>query len=228
MTPNPDPAPEKPGGHESVRPPRKPKRPYRTRHVVATEDAGYTPPAPRQDGGVFLPVWSIGLMLLIVFLAVVGVIGLVFTARSTTVTDATPIIRLTEISSPVARGEVLPASLFTPTLPPEVLSATTPRSALVLAGPTLATVAISPTPIAITVGRDVLVLGVGPDGLNIRDTPGVSGTTILFRGDEGERFRVVDGPLQADGFTWWRLQSAADPARTGWAASNYLAASGEE
>ena len=33
---------------------------------------------------------------------------------------------------------------------------------------------------------------------------------------------VVDGPLQGDGLTWWKIQDPNRAGREGWAASNYL------
>jgi hypothetical protein len=93
---------------------------------------------------------------------------------------------------------------------------------LSLDGPTLPAVVITPTPIGITQGATVAVTGVDDQQLNVRDVAGVTGSSILFRADEGEQFIISDGPLQADGFTWWQIQDAAAPSRTGWAVSNYL------
>jgi uncharacterized protein YgiM (DUF1202 family) len=56
------------------------------------------------------------------------------------------------------------------------------------------------------------------DGINIRSTPGTSGTrvAVLFT---NEKAKVVDGPRDADGYVWYKLQSAKG---TGWGVSRYL------
>ena len=39
---------------------------------------------------------------------------------------------------------------------------------------------------------------------------------------EAEIFIVKDGPIEADGYTWWYLLGPFDETRNGWAVSNYL------
>jgi hypothetical protein len=93
--------------------------------------------------------------------------------------------------------------------------------ALMMVGPTLPAVVFTPTPQQIAQGITVVVVDVGDQQLNVRERPGIVDVAIAFRAPEGTRFFVGDGPSQADGLTWWRID---DPAtgRTGWAASNYL------
>jgi hypothetical protein len=79
----------------------------------------------------------------------------------------------------------------------------------------------SPMPGMIGVGSSVQISGTEGSGLNIRSNPGTS-TTILFVALESEVFEVIDGPLEADGLTWWLLVTPLDSTRSGWAASNYL------
>lgn len=95
-----------------------------------------------------------------------------------------------------------------------------PRFAL--AGPTLAPVILTATPGVIDIGAVVRVVDVGDQQLNIRDAPGVTSSSIVFRVTEGIAFTVVGGPQQADGLTWWQIALADNPARVGWTASNYL------
>lgn len=94
-------------------------------------------------------------------------------------------------------------------------------AALVLSGPTLPAVIFTPTPQPIAIGITVQVISVGDQQLNVRERPGIVDVNIAFRAPEGTRFIIGDGPSQADGLTWWRLD---DPTtgRSGWAASNYL------
>jgi hypothetical protein len=65
-------------------------------------------------------------------------------------------------------------------------------------------------------------MGVDADELNIRDKPGVIGSNVVARAREGSVFTIVEGPQQADGFTWWRIQDIQDPSRAGWGVANYL------
>jgi hypothetical protein len=39
---------------------------------------------------------------------------------------------------------------------------------------------------------------------------------------EGIVLRVVDGPRDADGLRWWKLQNRNDANDIGWAAADYL------
>lgn len=71
------------------------------------------------------------------------------------------------------------------------------------------------------VGSYVQIVGTEGTGLNIRDNPGLT-TNIEFLGYDSEVFIVRDGPMEADGFTWWYLVTPVDESRAGWAAADYL------
>jgi hypothetical protein len=71
------------------------------------------------------------------------------------------------------------------------------------------------------IGVRVQVVGVDINGLNIRSEPGYDGTP-RFLAAENDEFVVVEGPQDADGLEWWRLEDPDDPQRYGWAARNYL------
>lgn len=89
------------------------------------------------------------------------------------------------------------------------------------ATPTATQPALSITIEGIRVGLFVQISGTGGDGLRLRREPGTN-TDILFLGYESEVFKVVDGPKEADGFTWWYLTAPYDEKRSGWAASRFL------
>ncbi|MEW6180050.1 MAG: SH3 domain-containing protein [Chloroflexota bacterium] len=81
-------------------------------------------------------------------------------------------------------------------------------------------------PLAITIdgigiGVYVQISGTGGDGLRLRREPGIN-SEVLFLGYESEVFKVVEGPREADGFTWWYLTAPYDEKRSGWAASSFL------
>lgn len=179
----------------------------------------------RRDSGMYLPLWSLALMLFVVIAIAAGLVLLVLSLGGNTAPEKEPVII---ISSPVPteRPAEFPVSPATPTIPPEYNP--NPDDAgilpppLVLSGPTLEPVELSPTPFPIQVGGRVAVIDVGTDELNVRDSPGVVDTNVIFRADEGSVFAIMDGPRQADGLTWWQISDPQDPSRTGWAAANYL------
>ena len=87
-------------------------------------------------------------------------------------------------------------------------SATTPAGAVGTPGGTF------------TVGQKLTVTGTG-QCLNIRPGPSTSGDAIACVPD-GTAVTVTGGPQDAEGYTWWKVETAQG---SGWAAGNYLAAS---
>jgi len=71
----------------------------------------------------------------------------------------------------------------------------------------------------IVVGSPVEVTGTGGDGLNVRSTAVTTGTVIGVEKD-GADGTVLEGPVTADGFAWWRVQWK--DGLTGWSVSQYL------
>ncbi len=77
-------------------------------------------------------------------------------------------------------------------------------------------------PSVIAASSYVLVSG-SKSGLTLRSTPSKSGTRLRVLPD-GTKARVIDGPKDADGYTWWKIDSfdAAQPSLSGWCASIFL------
>ncbi len=179
-------------------------------------------PVPRSQSGLYLPWWS-----LVIMVGTVGVVafGLLYA--------------FTELSEPVTLGDQLPriqVVTSTPTLSQDFASssgqAAAPQdgawpTAIPQAQPS-ATVPL-PTPIStqtlppgnFVIGTRVQVVGVDTAGLNVRAAPGTAGT-VQFRAEEGAVFAIVDGPQDVDGYEWWKLEDPDNPARGGWAARNFL------
>jgi len=79
----------------------------------------------------------------------------------------------------------------------------------------------TPAPGEIQLNSLVQVAGTGGDGLRLREQPGIN-ATIRIVASEAEVFKVSDGPMSADGYTWWYLVGPYDETRQGWAVANYL------
>ena len=206
------------GRQNSVRPnlpPQTQQQPYKG----ASRQHGKA--RARRDSGLYLPIWSLILMLIIVMGLAAGIIMLVISLGGNEAPETAPVVILST-AVPSQRPQAFPISPATATFPPEVDTLRSPIAPLVLAGPTVVTPFISPTPRPIAIGETVIVADVGADELNVRDSAGVIDTTIVFRAPEGTRFTIVDGPRQSDGLTWWLIQDPFDSTRRGWAASNYL------
>ena len=79
----------------------------------------------------------------------------------------------------------------------------------------------------IGIGAYVQVTGTEGAGLRMRIEPGLNGV-ISFSAMDSEVFLIIDGPVDADGYTWWHLEAPYDKTRNGWSASNYLTPIEEE
>jgi len=178
-------------------------------------------PPERRDSGFYLPIWSVALMLVIVFAAASGMILLVISLGGQTAPESGPRI-IVVTAAPTQASESSQLLSEPPTIPAQFeqnIESTLPS--LELAGPTLEPVVLSPTPETIGVGKQVAVVDAQDTGLNVRSGPGLN-NEVRFIADNGDSFNVIGGPTQADSLTWWQVQDPADTSRTGWAASSYL------
>ena len=74
----------------------------------------------------------------------------------------------------------------------------------------------------ILVGDYVQVTGTGGDGLRVHATAGLT-SKVQYIAIDTEVFLVRDGPIDADGYTWWLLQDPYTENAVGWGVANYLA-----
>jgi ABC-type transport system involved in multi-copper enzyme maturation permease subunit len=74
----------------------------------------------------------------------------------------------------------------------------------------------------IAVGDYIQVTGTGGDGLRVHETAGVT-SKVQYIAIDSEVFLVQDGPIEADGYTWWLLQDPYTENAVGWGVANYLA-----
>lgn len=81
------------------------------------------------------------------------------------------------------------------------------------------TLAPTITPDGLYIGGSAIVAGTG-SALRLRSDPGLQATTLKTVSD-GVRLKILEGPRDADGLRWWRMQDQSDGAE-GWAAEKYL------
>jgi hypothetical protein len=174
-------------------------------------------PKDRSRSALYLPAWSVGVMLLLVFGIVGAIIMLVYTLGGQNAPGGQPrvvIITAQPSDTPAPTVVQEPTSPAIEPLP----DFQGPIPTFALEGPTLPPIILSPTPVAISIGATVIV---NVEGLNIRTAPGTD-NDVVANANTGERFTVVDGPQQASNLTWWHITDPDDPERDGWAAADYL------
>lgn len=114
-----------------------------------------------------------------------------------------------------------------PVAAPVVTVVPRPTATLAVVAPPSPTPTETPAPQAVAdpssirIGGLVEVSGTEGEGLRLRQDPSTTGTILALAG-ESEVFTVQDGPVEADGHTWFRLVSPSDTARTGWAVADFL------
>lgn len=128
----------------------------------------------------------------------------------------------------LACGSFAPRPTATPTLPPvtvqspavagepEVQTVTQPPLAAADTPTPAPTATFTPTPLLGTVlasGQQARVTA--PAGLNYRDTPSTGGR-LLGQLGTSQVVNVLEGPVAADGLTWWKLDDRQ--GNVGWAA----------
>ena len=182
---------------------------------------GYVPYGPRkrkpqrERSGLYLPLWSVILMLIVVVGLAGSVIGaVILLGGPKNVSGGDPQVIVITAAPTETR---LPPSEFGPTTTPVTGSGEAQAQISVpLEGPTLApTSTVTPTPLSIAVGGRVEVIGAG--GVNIRIAPGTNQGRVTV-GNPGDILTVIGGPEEVDGLTWWQVRK--NDGQSGWAAEN--------
>lgn len=177
------------------------------------------PPPPQRgrerlprDSGLYLPWWSLLILIVFVGAATFGLLVLVGSLSGNLLVEPTP--RFIIVTNDPAFQPTAPsgANNAPPTAIPTILPS------LVV---TLPTVAPSDTPIpgGCLLNEEVFVTGTGGVGLNLRDEPGGD---VQFIAKEGERLLVIDGPLYFDGAEWCQVRSVSQSSSFGWASLQFL------
>ncbi len=181
------------------------------------------------NASLFPPLWSIAATLLGVFIAVATLVMILILMGGNAAPARPPeLIVLTAPALERATAAVADLNdandMVTPEADSSPIQIQPPVATVefVMQGPVLPTPYLSPTPLSIMLGVTIRVIDVGDNQLNVRERPGVIDVPVAFRAPENTLFTVIEGPSQADGLTWWRLQDVQSSQRVGWAASNYL------
>jgi heme/copper-type cytochrome/quinol oxidase subunit 2 len=169
------------------------------------EDQKPKPQAKRRR--VTLPPWA--LLAILVGIIIVLCVGLVLIVNAIRGggNDETP--------TPVATATTMPTETQAPVAPTEVLTQTLTPTVVLPIGET-------PTPVPPTEigpGATVLVQGTLGAGLNLRAEPSTTAQLVVNVKD-GVALTVLEGPEEAGGYVWWKLQTA--DGQEGWGAANWL------
>lgn len=230
--PPPDPAP----------PPRKPRPPRHMRPARQRIEA-----RRRRESALYLPWWTLLVLVgAVAFFAAVIMLGVTLFGGGGAV-EETPVVIV--VTSTATRAATTPPPTATPTVdlasptpapaqsetPAGTGAETTeadegagdPAGSDPASGPGATEAAASaepptPIPVPIAIGVTVEVFDVGAGGLNVRPGAGVSFGPPVFTANEGTQFEIIDGPQEADGFTWWRVLEIDGQDRQGWAAGDFL------
>jgi hypothetical protein len=127
------------------------------------------------------------------------------------------------LKHPASNPDLQPASYGQAAMTVIAAPTSTPDLGLPTLTPSPLPPTITPTPLpgTLAVGAFVQITGTEGQGLRLRGGPGL-GNDQLFLGYDSEVYHVVDGPVNADGHTWWKLTAPYDATRTGWAVQDYL------
>lgn len=112
-------------------------------------------------------------------------------------------------STPTPWPTWTPSPEVTPTRPPTATPTPTPA----LPTPTATSTATPTPPGSPVIGQMARV--VAPNGVNIRQTPSLQAPRLGQFG-RGVLVRVLEGPVAADGYVWWRVDD--DHGKAGWIA----------
>lgn len=77
----------------------------------------------------------------------------------------------------------------------------------------------APRPEGLAIGATAWVRKAGGKGLNRRSAPGIN-STVHDSLNIGTQMTLLEGPLTADGYTWWRMRTS--DGREGWVAGEEL------
>ncbi len=164
------------------------------------------------------PKWMWVAVPVLVVVVVAGLWWAIFGGDSGTAATATPTPTMRPLGTQPTQAPTL-----RPTLPVLMPTATTPAQTLPSVPPptqsAVMTPTAQPTPVGgLAIGGKATVSGSG-GVLNMRDGAG-TGYKIVASLREGAVVEILDGPKEANGYTWWQVRN--DAGTVGWAAGDWL------
>ena len=186
----------------------------RLRQLAQTPSQPLRPPAddaPKPAGGRLLAaglsprlIMLVGAIAVLILLVLI-LIGVLLTTKSGVVAG----LFATKTPTATRTRAATPTSPFPPTF--------TPTRALPTATATLAPPTNTPRPAPVAMAKDVLAKVTPPEGikLKVRDSASTAGK-LLGELDKDVQVSVVDGPTDANGITWWKVDNGQ--GLVGWSA----------
>jgi hypothetical protein len=172
------------------------------------EDPEHKPGPQARRRKMTLPPWA--LLAIVIGIVILLCVGLVLIIRALTGGGGNE----TPTPAPTLTLMVVPTSTVSLIAPTGYV---TPTDTVVLP---VGTQEATPPPTEIGPGALVIVQGTGGAGLNLRQQP-TTYAKVVGSAREGTVLTVLEGPQEADGYTWWMLRT---PSGTeGWGVANYLA-----
>lgn len=169
-------------------------------------------PASQAKRRLTLPPWL--LVTAAVVIAILLCVALVLIIRALRAEpEAVPAAEITAENTAVP-GAVSTSTAISVIIPTEVV---TPTPTVELPG------LVTPSPVVFTEiapGAQVVVQGTLGQGLNLRASP-TTLARLVGSARDGNTLTVLEGPQQADGYTWWKVKTA--DGKEGWAAGKFLA-----
>jgi len=151
-----------------------------------------TSPAPRA-GARRASAWQLPVAVVAVLIAAVGLCQVSGLAN-----------RLRPLPTPTPTATPVPTATALPTVTPTETPLPTPTA--------------TPVPV-VMVGGQVVVQGTEGQQLSLREGPAVTQARLRIV-EEGTVLKVLDGPVAADGFQWWQVQTS--DGVQGWVAGKWL------
>jgi hypothetical protein len=183
--------------------------PYEPHGDYSAEEE-YTPKTQRRRTGPAIDLTGIRMRIALTALVIgLGVLIISFALRPRA-NEAPEIIATVVENIPESSG---PLATFTPgaTSTPPPLDEPTPA-------PTVPSIPVSPSG-ALAVGFAARVTGTGGSGVNMRSDSSTTAEVLQILPEETV-VTLVDGPTEADGFTWWKIH--LDSGLEGWVVQDFL------
>jgi serine/threonine protein kinase len=189
-----------------------------TRERSARQDARVVPAARRGTSlpGWFWPAAGTAAVLLVILIVAIGII--LGDGHGTKI--AVPAHRSTDTPPPTVAPTSTPLNTATsgPTQPPIATPPPTLAPTQTLPD-TTAPEPTQPTPQEVQPGAIVQVQGTLGAGLNLRIEP-TTRAALAAHAEEGALLVVQDGPVDADGYTWWQVMM--EDGTLGWGPADWL------